>query len=160
MKSEHLNALRWSESNKNFLTKRLNTLKSKKGFDKRVKNAHNEVFAETNCLECGNCCRTTGPLLTSNDIDRLATKLKMSPAEFVAKFLRKDEEGDFVFKSMPCPFLGDDNYCSVYDSRPRACREYPHTHQNGQAQLLKLTRKNARICPAVSKILQIVIDSA
>jgi hypothetical protein len=55
---------------------------------------------------------------------------------------------------MPCPFLGPDNYCAVYDVRPRACTEYPHTHQTGQNKLLSLTLKNAAICPAVAYILQ------
>lgn len=42
-------------------------------------------------------------------------------------YLRVDEDNDKVFKSMPCPFLGEDNLCSIYDIRPKACREFPHT---------------------------------
>ncbi|MEZ5067203.1 MAG: YkgJ family cysteine cluster protein [Bacteroidia bacterium] len=32
-----------------------------------------------------------------------------------------------VLKKSPCPFLLDDNHCSIYSIRPQACREYPHT---------------------------------
>lgn len=133
-------------------------MKSIKGFDQVIYDAHTEAFDEINCLECGNCCRTTGPLLLSNDITRISKHLKISSKEFSNQYLRIDEDGDHVFKSMPCPFLGEDNYCSVYEYRPKACRTFPHTDQKGQAQILNLTRKNAKICPAVSRILQIVSD--
>jgi Fe-S-cluster containining protein len=156
LNSEHLKAIHWTESNKKSLTKTLNTLKSIKGFDQRIQTAHNQAFGEIDCLECGNCCRTTGPLLVHSDIDKIARKQKLSSKEFIARHLRVDEDGDFVFNSMPCPFLGTDNYCSIYSYRPKACREYPHTDQKGQAAILHLTRKNAKICPAVSKILKIV----
>jgi len=158
LKPAHLKAIQWSESNKKKLTKALNTMKSIKGFDQIIYDAHTEAFDEINCLECGNCCRTTGPLLLSNDIARISKHLKISSKEFSKQYLRIDEDGDHVFKSMPCPFLGEDNYCSVYEYRPKACRTFPHTDQKGQAQILNLTRKNAKICPAVSRILQIVSD--
>jgi hypothetical protein len=45
-----------------------------------------------------------------------------------------------------------DNYCMVYESRPKACREYPHTDRKKFAQLLSLTEKNLDTCPAVLDI--------
>ncbi len=78
----------------------------------------------------------------------------MKDAAFVDEYVRVDEDGDQVFKSMPCPFLGADNYCSVYEHRPKACREYPHTDRVKQHQLLKLHLKNAEICPAVELVLE------
>jgi Fe-S-cluster containining protein len=71
---------------------------------------------------------------------------------FVDKYLRIDEDKDFVFKTMPCPFLGHDNYCSVYSDRPKACREYPHTDRKRFAQLLDLSLKNTETCPIVFSI--------
>ena len=35
---------------------------------------HKAVFAETDCLQCARCCRSTGPLLTKKDIQRIAKK--------------------------------------------------------------------------------------
>lgn len=124
--------------------------------DALMQEAHHEAFSCINCLECANCCATTGPLLTDKDISRLAKHLRMKDAEFVDEYVRVDEDGDQVFRSMPCPFLGADNYCSVYEHRPKACKEYPHTDRVKQHQLLKLHLKNAEICPAVERILSSV----
>lgn len=109
---------------------------------------HSEVFEEVDCLKCGNCCRTTGPLFTQKDIERLAKRFRLRPGEFVEQYLRLDEEGDYVLKSVPCPFLGDDNYCAVYEDRPKACRTYPHTDHKTFHKITSLTAVNTRICPA------------
>ena len=129
-----------------------------KELDKKIHALHNEVFACTDCLECANCCKTTGPLLTPKDVGRLAKHLKIKAADFEAQYLRIDEDGDFVFKTMPCPFLGEDNYCSVYEHRPKACREYPHTDRIKQFQILEITRKNITVCPAVYEITERLKD--
>ena len=137
--------IQWSESNKKLLTRKLLTLKKSKSLDRVVHSAHNEAFNEIDCLDCANCCKTTGPLLTPPDVQRISSKLKKTEKSFVEEYLRRDEDDDLVFKSMPCPFLQDDNACSIYSFRPRACRAFPHTDQAGQASILNLTRKNAKI---------------
>lgn len=114
--------------------------------------AHKKVFACTDCLKCANCCNTTGPKFTDRDIDRIAKHLSIKPGNFIQKYLRVDEEQDMVLQNVPCAFLGVDNYCSIYDVRPKACREYPHTDRTNQYQLLKLNLKNTEICPAVVDI--------
>lgn len=78
----------------------------------------------------------------------------MKPAVFIDTYLRIDEDRDFVFKEMPCPFLEKDNMCRIYDVRPKACREYPHTDRKKFHQLLDLSLKNSYVCPAVTDILQ------
>ncbi|GGH74959.1 YkgJ family cysteine cluster protein [Phaeocystidibacter marisrubri] len=129
-----------------------------KKLDREIHQLHEEVFACTDCLQCANCCKTTGPLFTRKDIDRISKHLKMKAADFEEKYLRVDEDGDHVLQSVPCTFLGEDNYCSIYDVRPKACREYPHTDRDKQQQILHLTRKNASICPAVFTILERVLE--
>lgn len=126
----------------------------KKEADKLFQETHEEVFACTDCLKCGNCCKTTGPLFTSSDIKRISAKLKLSEKAFVEKYLRLDEDQDWVLQQVPCTFLGSDNRCSIYEFRPKACREYPHTDQDDQPSIYHLTLKNASICPAVSDILE------
>ncbi len=123
-----------------------------KELDQQFHQAHDAVFQKIECLKCANCCKTTGPLFTPSDIGRLAKHFRMKPMQFSETYLRRDEDGDMVLKSVPCPFLGDDNYCSVYDIRPKACREYPHTDHFKMHQILKLTEKNASLCPAVFEI--------
>ncbi|MBC8173570.1 MAG: YkgJ family cysteine cluster protein [Chitinophagales bacterium] len=114
---------------------------------------HDTVFAGIECLSCANCCKTHSPLFNQKDIERLSSHLKIRPAEFVSKFLLLDEDGDWIFNTTPCPFLASDNKCSVYNERPQACREYPHTNRKNIYQLENITLKNAAICPAVITIL-------
>lgn len=127
--------------------------------DNAFAEADEEVFAEFDCLTCANCCKTTGPLFTDGDIERIARHLNMRPGSFTETYLRIDEDGDFVLQSVPCTFLGEDNRCSIYDVRPKACREYPHTHQKRQHSILHLTEKNIAICPATEKIVQKVMEA-
>jgi uncharacterized protein len=125
-----------------------------KALDQKMHQIHEEVFACTDCLECANCCTTTGPLFTDKDISRISKHLRLRPSEFTEKYLRIDEDKDYVLQSVPCAFLGDDNRCSIYDVRPKACREFPHTDRVKQHQILNLTQKNVAVCPAVYEIVE------
>jgi hypothetical protein len=133
----------------------LKQLKARKprDLDQRFEHHHEAVFENIDCLSCANCCKTTSPIFIESDIQRLAKKLKMKRSEFVADYLKLDEDGDFVLQTAPCPFLGDANKCLVYDHRPKACREYPHTNRKRMHQILDLTYRNSQICPAVSEII-------
>jgi len=127
--------------------------KQRKGdVDKKIHQLHQEAFSKIDCLECANCCKTTGPLFRQKDINSIASHLNILPKVFINKYLRIDEDNDYVLQTVPCPFLGDDNYCSIYEFRPKACREYPHTDRANQLGILKLTEKNVSICPAVADI--------
>ena len=116
--------------------------------------AHDEVFEEIDCLKCANCCKTTSPIFRDVDIKRLAKRLKVSVSQFIDSYLHMDDEGDYVLNSSPCVFLQDDNKCEVYEDRPLACREYPHTDRKKMKQILNLTLKNTEICPAVARIFE------
>ena len=138
--------------NKRFLQR----LKSKdaRKVDDAFHAAHEEVFADLDCLTCANCCKTTSPIFYETDIDRAARFLRIKPGDFIEKYLRVDEDKDYVLKSSPCAFLDDDNYCSIYEARPKACREYPHTDRKKMVQIMDLTYKNTLVCPAVLKMLE------
>lgn len=122
--------------------------------DQVFQEAHDEAFRKIDCLDCANCCKTTSPIFYDKDVERMAGHFKMKPADFFDQYLRIDEDGDQVLKSSPCPFLMDDNKCMAYDSRPKACREYPHTNRKRMHQILDLTAKNTRVCPAVAEIVE------
>lgn len=115
---------------------------------------HDDVFAETDCLQCANCCKTTSPIFYQTDIERVAKHLRMKPGDFIETYLKIDEDRDYVLKSSPCPFLDADNYCKVYESRPKACREYPHTDRKKMIQITELTYKNTLVCPAVLEMVE------
>ena len=123
-----------------------------KDLDERVKELHDEAFSHIDCLTCANCCKSISPVITDRDIQRISSHLKMRPADFNTRYLRIDEEGDYVFRETPCPFLMPDNYCMIYDVRPKACREYPHTDRRRFHQILNLTLKNTTVCPAAFEV--------
>ena len=122
--------------------------KPPKNLDYTVIETHDEVFEEIDCLECANCCKTTGPKKKKKDIERIAKHLRMKSADFEKKFLRIDEDQDKVLQHLPCFFLNEDNTCSIYEVRPKACREYPHTDRKKIYQINHLMLKNTVICPA------------
>ncbi|WP_150451073.1 YkgJ family cysteine cluster protein [Arenibacter lacus] len=128
--------------------------KPPKDLDYIMQDLHEEEFQRTDCLECANCCKTTGPLFTNNDIERISKHFRMKPQKFVETYLRVDEEQDYVLQRVPCTFLGADNYCSIYDVRPKACREFPHTNRKKFHQISNLTLKNVVICPAAYNIVE------
>jgi uncharacterized protein len=124
------------------------------GLDVTVQDLHEKVFSKLNCLDCANCCKKLGPRITSRDIERLAAFLKIRESKFVEKYTRIDEDGDCIFQNMPCPFIDSSNYCLVYEARPKACREYPHTDQRKFHKILDLTINNTFVCPAVYEIVE------
>lgn len=115
---------------------------------------HEEAFETIDCLACANCCKTTSPIFTQRDIERLSRRFRLKTSEFIDQYLHIDEDNDYVLNSAPCPFLGADNYCFVYEDRPNACREYPHTNRKKMYQILDLTLKNTYVCPAVYQVVE------
>ena len=126
--------------------------KKPKNMDDVVHELHIEAFDQFDCLTCANCCSSISPCITEKDIDKLAKRLKLKSVDFIAQYLYIDEDKDYVFKQTPCPFLMSDNYCMVYEDRPKACLEYPHTDRKRMYQLLNLTHKNCEVCPVVYSI--------
>lgn len=140
------------KENKAFFAK----LKKKKNInlDAIVHRLHDEIFEEIDCLKCANCCSSISPIVIDKDIERLAKNFKTKPVKFIEEYLYIDEDQDYVFKKTPCQFLMDDNFCMVYEDRPRACREYPHTDRKRFHQILNLSLKNTFVCPAVYSIVE------
>jgi uncharacterized protein len=128
--------------------------KPPKKLDELVSLVHDEVFEHLNCLDCANCCKSISPMISNKDIERMASVLRMKLSDFTQKYTRIDEDGDYVFQQTPCPFLMEDNYCRIYESRPKACREYPHTNRARFHQILDLTLKNKVVCPAAFYVVE------
>jgi Fe-S-cluster containining protein len=127
-------------------------LKTPKNVDQLFHDAHDDAFEKIDCLTCANCCKTTSPIFYQRDIERAAKACRMKPGDFIEKYLKIDEDQDYVLKQSPCAFLDADNYCTIYEDRPNACREYPHTDRKKMQQILDLTFKNTLVCPAVLHI--------
>ena len=126
-----------------------------KNLDFVMQELHDKEFEKTDCLTCGNCCKTTSPIFTSKDINRIAKYLKMKEVDFVGQYLERDSDDFMVLKTAPCSFLDEsDNSCFIYDVRPKACSEYPHTNRKKFSQITDLTITNSEICPAVYNIIE------
>ena len=141
------------EENKRYF-KKLKKRPPKK-LDLVMQDLHDEEFSKTDCLTCGNCCKTTSPIFTEKDILRISKHFKMKAHAFTEKYLMRDSDNFMVLKSAPCPFLDlNDNSCYIYDVRPKACFEYPHTNRRKFIQITDLTINNIEICPATYNIIQ------
>ncbi len=126
-----------------------------KNLDVIMQDLHDAEFDKTDCLSCGNCCKTTSPIFTDKDIQRISKHLRMKVHQFVAHYLDRDADDFYVLKTAPCSFLDiNDNSCFIYDVRPKACKEYPHTNRRKFIQITDLTLKNTEICPAVYHIVE------
>jgi Fe-S-cluster containining protein len=114
---------------------------------------HEEAFAKINCLDCAMCCKNYSPRFKTPDIKRISKHLQLKESELIEKYLRLDEDGDYVVRSTPCPFLGSDNYCSIYEVRPSDCERFPYTNEDVFIKRQNITLKNATFCPIVDYVL-------
>jgi Fe-S-cluster containining protein len=128
--------------------------KTPKNLDAIMEKLHEDEFLKTDCFQCANCCKTTSPIFTKKDIERISKAFRTKTRQFIDTYLYLDEDQDYVLKSSPCTFLADDNTCTIYDVRPKACREYPHTDRKNFEKISDLTLKNLAICPATFNIVE------
>ncbi|HTR28609.1 MAG TPA: YkgJ family cysteine cluster protein [Puia sp.] len=119
---------------------------------------HDEAFRKIDCLTCANCCKNYSPRFKTPDIKRIARFLKMRESEFIEKYLRMDEDGDYVVHSTPCPFLGMDNRCAIYSVRPSDCERFPYTNEDVLVRRATLTQKNSTFCPIVYYVLERLLE--
>ena len=124
---------------------------------KQLPTLHEEAFAAIDCLKCANCCRNYSPRFKTPDIKRISKYLRMKEGDFIEKYLTLDSEGDYVVTSKPCPFLGSDNACKIYDSRPSDCARYPYTDEDVFFKKGTLTLKNSTVCPIAHYVLERLI---
>lgn len=121
---------------------------------KQLPDLHEEATAAVDCLQCAQCCKSYSPRFKTPDVKRIARVLGLRESVFIDTYLRVDEEGDFVVKSSPCPFLGADNYCSIYEDRPSDCRRFPYTDEDVLLKRPALTLKNCSFCPITFYVLE------
>lgn len=135
------------------LFKRFKTDKPK-GLDKAFQKENEKAFAQIDCLDCSNCCRIAQPVFEMKDIRMLAKHFEITTDAFIAKYLKKDKVYEYLTKKLSCPFIGDDNKCSVYEFRPSGCRTYPPAKLRLTPPQLDVLEGNIGICPAISKMVE------
>lgn len=116
-----------------------------------------EMWKQTDCLSCANCCKTMSPTYTRSDMVRISSHIGMTLDQFQKKYLRKDKEGDWINKSQPCQFLDlEDNKCKIYEVRPRDCAGFPHHTKKRIIDYMHVLRQNIEFCPATYKVVEIM----
>jgi Fe-S-cluster containining protein len=126
--------------------------------DQLAARLHEQAFQIVQCTRCANCCKTLDIKFSDEDVSRIAKHLGMTVEQFIAAYLEPDEEdkedGPYNARGKPCPFLGKDDHCTIYEVRPKISREYPHTDKKGFATRTMLHANNALTCPAVYWIIE------
>jgi hypothetical protein len=125
---------------------------------KQLPDFHEEAFSKIDCLQCAACCKNYSPRFKTPDIKRISKYLKMKESDFIETYLQLDNDGDYVTKTNPCPFLGEDNYCNIYDERPSDCHRFPYTDEDVILKRPQITLKNSTFCPAVYFVLERLIE--
>lgn len=121
---------------------------------KQLPDLHKEAFKKIDCLKCANCCRNYSPRFKTPDIKRISRHLGIKESDFINSYLHLDEDGDYVVRTTPCPFLGADNFCSIYAHRPSDCIRFPYTDEDVIIKRKQITLKNSSFCPIVYYVLE------
>lgn len=153
---EALENLQWKKQSAEHQKQYKHFLKtaSKNKVLKQLPDLHEEAFSQIDCLQCAACCKNYSPRFKTPDIKRISKHLRMKESAFIETYLTLDTEGDYVVRSTPCPFLGSDNFCSIYDERPSDCHRFPYTDEDVILKRPQLTLKNSEFCPAVFVVME------
>ena len=140
-----------SRSLRNFLTRTENN--PPKYFDATAEQIDKEVWAETDCLSCANCCKSMSPTFKYADLKRISAHFNMTIQEFKDKWLYFDKgENDWMNVRKPCQFLDrQTNMCTIYAIRPMDCAEFPHLTKKRMKDYMHLPKQNLEYCPATYK---------
>ena len=121
---------------------------------------HEAATSATDCLQCAQCCKRYSPRFKTPDIKRISRVMGLRQSVFIEKYLRVDEEGDYVTRTTPCPLLGADNRCSVYEDRPSDCRRFPYSDEDVFFKRPRITLENVRFCPITYRVLEGLVEQA
>jgi len=142
--------------NKRRMRRYLTKLENNKtrGLNKKIEVLEKEVWKETDCLTCANCCRTMTPTYTPRDLKRISKHFGMTVDAFKKKWLRRDRgaDRDWMNKTEPCQFLDlKTNMCSIYAIRPADCAGFPHMSKKF-ADFAHVHKQNVEWCPATYRL--------
>lgn len=124
-------------------------------FSALVEEEDKKVWQKVDCTTCANCCKTMTPTYNKEDIRRISKHLGLSQKAFYDKYLTKDpENGDIINQQTPCPFLGKDDRCTIYEVRPKDCADYPHHFRRPFDEFNDTFIQNLHHCPATLQLIE------
>jgi Fe-S-cluster containining protein len=118
-----------------------------------------EVAEQIDCTGCANCCRYSSVTVEHSEIEAIAGYLG-DTVENITRLYTEPASGAPALRSLKsnqagCVFL-DGNLCTIYEARPKACREFPHVaigvHSLGARQ--SSHARWAPLCPIVYNALE------
>jgi Fe-S-cluster containining protein len=153
LRSFRLKVKRYKKKMRSFLTRLEKN--APKNLDEWTIEADKEVWKETDCLSCANCCKTMSPTYTTTDIRRISAHLSMTPSAFKAAYLYIDNDGDWLNVKRPCQFLDlHTNMCNIYEVRPADCAGFPHLTKKKATHYMPTHSQNVAYCPATYKMVE------
>lgn len=104
---------------------------------------------QSGCVRC--CGGAPGDVFVDEkEIQQIATHLKMPIDEFDRSFVRHYSSGKMSLterRNGDCILLADGKGCSVYDVRPKQCRDYPFWPEVMKSPFAWI--KEAQRCPGI-----------
>jgi len=123
--------------------------------DRQFLSLHKELFADYDCSKCRNCCKMYKGSIPSEDIDRDAQYLGITPEQFMDAYLEKEEyDMNYQTKHEPCDFLQEDGSCKLGDCKPDSCKKFPYTDQPERLSSLLSVLDVIEVCPVAFEILE------
>ena len=127
-----------------------------RGLEKFSAAIEKDVWLETDCLSCANCCKTMTPTFNARDLKRISKHFGQTVNEFKKQWLYQERSGerDWLNKKQPCQFLNlADNKCSIYSIRPADCAGFPHLPKKLK-DYVHVHKQNIEYCPATYRLVE------
>ncbi|MFZ5967395.1 MAG: YkgJ family cysteine cluster protein [Bacillota bacterium] len=121
--------------------------------DEQFLELHNELFSSYDCSKCRNCCKAYSASFEEDEIEPVATFLKMTEKDFIDQHIETTVDG-YEINIKPCCFLGADGECQIEACKPASCKDYPFTDKPERLFSLYSILDSAMICPVVFEMFE------
>jgi len=112
------------------------------------------------CHRCGNCCRVGHGKVwfEESDLPAMARAFGIAQDAFVQRFVRRVGDRLSLMENADgsCSLLDGDSHCSIYEIRPKQCRDFPFwpqlTEGSRKSQPCSMKSKIAMLAGTLIKI--------
>nr|MDO8115500.1 YkgJ family cysteine cluster protein [Candidatus Sigynarchaeota archaeon] len=125
--------------------------------DAMVHDLYHKYAGEVDCKTCRNCCKVSSPVLSEEDVARLAKIKGLSTFQLKHEWLKAnpDEPHTFLVNNLPCPFL-EAGECAFGKNKPEGCGDYPYLLKEKFTYHLHTVLDNYDKCPIVFNVVEML----